>query len=309
MLSIESILFPRRPSARSGAAAILLLLVATVLSGCLETEQKVVLNPNGSGKMTLHIIQPDLRSMFGGGSTGPKQEQEEEKVRQYLAPILNSKGIEAWSDVTFRTLKDGRIEFQGTAYFRSLDSVKLEGNGGTPLELKREGETATIRLRPNLSQTPDTETERPELTPEQVTRAADSLRNLYETAQPMLNQLLGGLREEISLSLPLQATDAKGWHLDPSGRTASFTIDGGALLNQIDTLVNAPGFWEEQARNGDAPQAKVLAEILGVDDLYVTFPLTGSQQFNYAKEVAAAQKQTAAIRKRYKVPDTRTNIR
>jgi|GEM_PF-1981602 len=297
---------PNRHGARSGATAILALLAVATFYGCLETEQTMTINPDGSGKVTLRIVQPDMLAMFGDDSRRSKAEHEQQKVQQFLVPILNSPGIDAWSNVTFKTLADGRIEFRGTGYFRSFEALKIDGNGGIPLQVRNDGEAITVWLRPEPKATEEhagDDSVRAAMNDAQIAEIADSLREEYETTRPMLADMLNGFHQSITLSLPSRATRTEGWQFDANGRTAHFKIDGGRLLGVLDSMARDITFWQRQARNGNQPPSDLVGRIIGADSLIVQFPLSGTPQFNYAKEVAAARKQTAALRKKYKLED------
>src|SRR5882762_824652 len=92
----------------------LVMVMLSLLSGCVEMTQTITLNPNGSGKAEYDVLMPaDM-----GFSFGPQ-----EKARKTSAEILQeavektltkTKGVTAWKDVSVKWAQDGRLHFVGT---------------------------------------------------------------------------------------------------------------------------------------------------------------------------------------------------
>ena len=105
---------------------LLLLPLLFLLTSCFQEELVYTLNPDGSGKVNLKAIFP-LDSYFDLNLTGENSLSPEEKVQLVVKKTLEkSEGIAAWTNVSYKTTDDNKIEFQGTAYFKDLNKVKLK---------------------------------------------------------------------------------------------------------------------------------------------------------------------------------------
>ena len=93
---------------------LVLSLVPFLLAGCFESKEEYVLNPDGSGKV---IIVGSFETGMPGAppSTDPK-----DASKQVKELLEKSKGIDAWTNVTYEQTKEGRIAFKGTAYFPKI---------------------------------------------------------------------------------------------------------------------------------------------------------------------------------------------
>src|SRR3954462_11775478 len=102
-----------------------MLALALALSGCFETKEEFTLNPDGSGKV---VIESSFTRAGGGMFDQGNQASLEELLQTTVKGIVqDAAGVEAWRDVSFRRLPDGRIYFKGTAYFRDLKEFSVTG--------------------------------------------------------------------------------------------------------------------------------------------------------------------------------------
>ena len=71
---------------------------------------------------------------------GGKKLTLQDKRRVHIDNVLaKSKGVDVWKDVSAEFLPDGRLKFEGTAYFKNLDDFKGgEMNPGSPVRLVRD---------------------------------------------------------------------------------------------------------------------------------------------------------------------------
>ena len=92
---------------------------ALLLCSCYETEQDFTLNPDGSGKVRHECSFQNIR-MSNEPDDSP------EALQAAIAKVIkDSKGVDAWRDVSFKRLDDGRLWFQGTAYFKNLAELEI----------------------------------------------------------------------------------------------------------------------------------------------------------------------------------------
>jgi hypothetical protein len=96
---------------RRGALFLALSLLLALTSGCFEVEDAWVLNPDGSGKVTRTLtLDPRGKAAKDWANLG----------------IKRAKGVDAWADFKSKSLDDGRLEIQATAYFRDLNALDLK---------------------------------------------------------------------------------------------------------------------------------------------------------------------------------------
>ena len=205
------------------------LAAAFALVSCFETEQDFILNPDGSGKVVHESkFHPfDFNIAIGGHNPG-----EEEKMRQAVANIIEkSKGVDAWDDVHFERLDDGRILFRGTAWFPDLSKLKIEnqmmlefdwtrdpsGNGGLSLSFGNDGgdDEAEKNAPPE-----DEEGRRAWLAAE---------RGKFQQARMMMGTMLTGMSQTATFRLPGNPAETRGFKDAGDGRL-SVSFDG-AVLN------------------------------------------------------------------------------
>jgi hypothetical protein len=88
-----------------------------LLSGCFDTNDEFTLNPDGSGKV-VH------ESSFQNVDLSGDNDTSDAALKEAIAKVIeNAKGVEAWRDVSYKRLEDGRLYFKGTAYFKNLTAL------------------------------------------------------------------------------------------------------------------------------------------------------------------------------------------
>ena len=97
--------------------------LAAILTGCIEMEQQVTLNPDGSGKLTVTsaVAIPDLGGLGGDGAKPDPRGQ----AREIVVGILRSEGIEAWTNVKYEVGKDGKSRATATGFFPDVTKVRI----------------------------------------------------------------------------------------------------------------------------------------------------------------------------------------
>ena len=115
------------------------LAALILLSGCFETKQEFTLNPDGSGKV-VHESTFQTMDITGGG-----QRDAERQMKAAVAEVISqSKGVEAWRDVSYEIGDDGRIAFRGTAYFRNLSELDIPNQTMLEFDWARDGGTGNL---------------------------------------------------------------------------------------------------------------------------------------------------------------------
>ena len=79
------------------------------MSGCIESRDMFTLNPDGSGKVVHVATAPNLDLGFGGDAQAPSDP--DMAGRKVVREMLKaSKGVDAWRDVGYEMLDDGRVK-------------------------------------------------------------------------------------------------------------------------------------------------------------------------------------------------------
>lgn len=279
------------------------LAATALLAGCFETKDEFTLNPDGSGKV-VHESSFQNVNLSGDNDASP------EALKEAIAKVIEAaKGVEAWRDVTFARLDDGRLHFKGTAYFKDL--AQLDFPNQTMLEFdwkKAADDSLVLTLRTNKGDTKGTmriekkPVDLTKLTPEERAVKLKEERAKFQQSKPMLAGFMGTMKHEVVLHLPGQLAERSNFTVDPSG-ALRIQFDGAKLLDAMSKLVD-----------DDAWAAKNLGSFGGqekpaMDDEVNAF-LFGSKApvravvhaatqptFDYATEVAAAKLEFAKIQK------------
>ena len=93
-------------------------------AGCYERKQLMVLNPDGSGRVTL---ETDV-AVPAAGAPGKDKPTAVSFGQQLTADLINgTKGVDAWSDLAITAAPDGRAHIVATAYFPDVNLLRFEG--------------------------------------------------------------------------------------------------------------------------------------------------------------------------------------
>jgi len=273
------------------------LAIAIGLTSCFETKQEFTLNPDGSGKVVHESkFQPfDFNIVVGG-----QQQTEDEKMQQAVASIIeNSEGVDAWDDVHFERLDDGRILFRATAWFPDISKLKIEnlsmlefdwerdpsGNGALSLSFKNDGDGEARENKPPAD--------------EQGRRAwLAAERGKFQQARLMMGAVLSGMSHTATFQLPGNAGENQGFE-DAGDGKVSIRFEGGKFLEGLDKMVADDEWMLEHGFPEDGgpeihpalfeavfgAEGKPTAERSALDE-----PL-----FDYAAEVAAARENAEAL--------------
>jgi hypothetical protein len=284
---------------------VLCLPAPLLLTGCFETTQEYTLNPDGSGKVVHESTFQRLNLSPGGDQADPA-----EALRDAIRDVLkDAKGVDAWRDVTFKKLDDGRMYFRGTAYFKDLS--KLEIPNQTMLDFVWATDargSKVLSLRTNTASTRNGLTVKSEkaaggkLSPEDRAKQTKEQRAQYQQAKPMLATVLGSMKHETVFHLPGQLTENSNFELQPSG-ALRIKFEGAKLVAALDKLAGDESWWQKDHSldelNGGGPLPDEMNELVFGKKGPVRAVVGGAAAplFNYAAEVAAARTQFAKTEK------------
>ena len=299
-------------------SASLSLLLLT--SGCFDTKDDVTLNPDGSGKMVHECTFQSVNLNAGNENEDPGKALTN-AVREVLE---KTKGVDAWRNVTFKTLDDGRLYFKGTAYFKNLSKVAIENQTMLDLDWTKKADGNTLlTLRTNKSDTESSEgisihptkhkAPPKNMTPEELAKHIKQSRVQYQQTKPMIAGIFGTMKHTIVLHLPGKVVSHSNFTNDGNGNLA-ITFSGEKLLAVMDKLVNDDAWCQKHSGTGfdDMQEKPVMDEELNQFIFGEKAPVQAviaagtAPLFDYVTEVAAAKKEYATLKKTLAVGSSAT---
>ncbi|HWA24126.1 MAG TPA: hypothetical protein VG734_00520 [Lacunisphaera sp.] len=274
------------------------LALLPLLAGCFETKQEFTLNPDGSGKV-VHESKFQTMDLSGGG-----QKSSEKQVKAAVAEILKqSKGVEAWRDVSYELLPDGRIAFKGTAYFRNLSDFNIPNQTMLEFDWTHEPNgTGVLTLREKSGASPNKKASATEkLSPDELAQKLKEARAQYQQAKPMMTMIMGAMKHEVVFHLPGKRGQTTAFKADPTGGLR-LQFDGGKLLEAMEKLINDDAWLAQNASSlkpqDEGPQMdERMGELMFGEKGPVRAAVSGlaGAAFDYEAELAAAKEDFAAL--------------
>jgi hypothetical protein len=280
-------------------------LLAFAAAGCLDSNHEYVLNPDGSGKVAVKLVFTPFKIDVGGEKT--PEEQLKESVRN---EIERAEGVDAWKDVSYRLLADGKSEFAGTAYFKDLSKLKLHNQGFSglleDLTVVRDAAGATtLEIKPGKK---GEDAPAPaELTEEELKAKMKEERTKFQQMKPLLAGMLADLKARKAFRLPGKVTASSNFKREGESAVA-VAIEGAALLRALEATVADDAQFARMLKSGGnlqkgpPPDAEFFGQVLGEKaPLRATFAGGGKPQFDYAAELGAAKASEEALRKKLEI--------
>lgn len=279
------------------------LLSILFLSGCYETRQEFTLNPDGSGKVNLEAI------FYLENFSLVEDQTPDEKLKAAARNLLEqSKGVEAWKDVSFEILDDGRGYFKGTAYFRDVAELSFHNIGNTKIRLI-EDKMNSRKFEIEFGQ--KAEKEVPEKKPsvvlsdEEITKELVKAKSQYtQELRPMMVALLANMKEIMLFHMPGAVQEGSNLRADVNG-DIPFVFEGSKVIAAMDQLFEDEELLRREIKSGsdvvkDGPSSgdAFQEKVFGMSPPFRAV-LSGPFQplFNYHAEVVAAKTNYAAMTK------------
>ena len=284
-------------------------------SGCFDTKDDYTLNPDGSGKV-VHECTFQAVNLNAGNENEDPGKALTNAVREVLQ---QTKGVEAWRDVTFKTLDDGRLYFRGTAYFKELAKLDIPNQTMLEFDWKKSADGgAVLTLRTNKS---DTETSEgvsihhmkqksppKNMTPEELDKRIKQQRGQFQQSKPMLAGFLGAMKHAVVFHLPGKVSSSANFTNDGTGNLA-IKFDGAKMMEVMEKLINDDEWCRKHNGTGfDDMQEKPamneeMNQFLFGEKAPVSATVAGAAKplFDYAAEVGAATKEYAQTKKALRV--------
>ncbi|KPK50976.1 MAG: hypothetical protein AMK72_00790 [Planctomycetes bacterium SM23_25] len=277
---------------RKVVTAAAVLAAVALAAGCIETKQDHTLNPDGSGKVLVEMVIPQMPL-----GLGPPDGQGDGDLmaKQFVRQILDgSKGVDAWSDVRYETTQDGRTKFIGTAYFKDFAQAKLQAGQMEGISFTKDDKGGMVLL---VKEQENAEPATPpkELPEEQMAQRIQAERAQYQQMRPMVAATLGTMKMDVSFRLPGTLAEVNGFKKEPGG-AVRLTFDGAQMLKALDELMADDAYVRQNVLAGekgaggpqmDPPTREKLFGTKGPLRARVTGPF--KPLFPYESEAAAAR--------------------
>ncbi len=276
-------------------------LSALVMAGCLETNDHFILNPDGSGKLIHEAKFVNVEMNMGGAK---KSEQEKAKAAAQKL-ISESVGVDAWQEVTYSLDPDGRVAFQGIAYFPDITKLQLK-HGGAKLELftpvyRIEGGKGVLELKWSDKEDSDsnTNTDSADGTPKEANELTAE-RAKYQQMKPMMAAMFGNLKLRQKYTLPAPVESAS--NMTQEGGDVVFQLDGLKVIQAMDSYISDDAWLLAQLNQGKSmgkdfsPDASFNEKLFGSEGpIQATTAGSGSASFDYTTEMEAARSGMTAM--------------
>ena len=282
----------------AGLAAV---LAAALAAGCLEGKADFSFNPDGSGKVVGELLFPSrapwLQKRYSSRPADPNAPPEappspEDEMRECVAAMLKrSVGIDAWKDVSFQRAADGRVQFKGTAYFKDLSKVRIYPDDRTRISFGPDGTTALLLIL-NRSK-PAIEPPKPArpVSSEDLAKHIKELRDRYQQTKSTVTIDLVGMKLDLVFHSPGTLEEARG--LDQQGMTLAYTLDGGKVLQAMDSQMNDSTVLRQWVVAGKSLNVKELMNdrLFAVKgEVWARWKGPAKPRFDYHAEIDPAKK-------------------
>jgi hypothetical protein len=284
----------------------------TLLTGCFETKDEFTVNPDGSGKV---IHECSFQQVNLGGDNEATEDSLKEAIGKVLA---EAKGVEAWRDVSYKWLDDGRLFFKGTAYFTNLSKLDIPNQTMLEFDWTKSAGGAVLTLRTNKSekkgnlQPEKKSVDWARLTPDERTKKLKEERAKFQQAKGMMSALMGSMKHEVTFHLPGKVGESSNFTKAPAG-ALRLQFEGAKLLAAMEKLINDDA-WAVKNFDSLGGQEKPMMDeevntlVFGSKAPVRAVVSGGAPLFNYATEVAAAKRETERIRKQLNLGSTTVTI-
>jgi hypothetical protein len=274
-----------------------------LLTGCFDTQQEFTLNPDGSGK----VVITSLCAPFQLDMAGEKKTPEQKLAESVKNLFENTKGVAGWREVTYQQQEDGRMRFQGTAYFADLN--KVEFNGLAVMEFTLVKTNGALVLSTSMKKDEKKKPAPAKLSEVEMTAKIKEARASFQSGKPMLSGFLAGLQQNITFHLPGAVSEVANFKKTAAG-DLQISFAGTNMIAAMESLVQNDEWWRKKLAVSD----NVMQDGVEMDDEFYeklfgqrapvrAVIAAGAAKFDYAAEVAVARKEFAALQKKLDAAD------
>ena len=279
------------------------LIVA--LSGCLNIDETYTINPDGTGKVVHKSVLPLLDLNLPGQESDP-----ERRMKALVKDELEkAEGVDAWTDVSFSRTGTDKLMFQGTAYFKDITALKFH-NGGTTINLfdrleiaSQNGQGVLTVLSSGQEEEPPPADAAPDLSEEDVVRQIEQVHTDMDKVKMMLAGIFSEMKTTRTFLLPGPVLKAMNLE-QPAEHQVRFSFSGEKLIAVMESFMGDDEWLRSEILAGRNPlkdkpaDDNILNErLFGQNAPVKAIYETGTPQFDYAEEVAAARGVQQAVLK------------
>ena len=280
----------------------LLVLAVTSILGCIEEKSEYTINPDGSGKVDIEALFQSFTFSLDGPAANAPEVVAKSNVKRILE---ESKGVEAWRDISYKMTEDDRISFKATAYFSDISKLDIHNLRTLPFAFSR-NEKGDISLELKVAgKEPDESGQTiavEKLSEEEIGLKIETARKNYQKSKTMLTSFLSEMRISAVFYLPGRISSVTNFKENPDG-TLSITLEGTKMVDAINTLSEDENWWRRQVISGrdlikDGPEFDpAMNEILFGQKAPVRATITGDLKalFKYQAEVTDAKNTSKEI--------------
>lgn len=276
-----------------------MLCLIFVLSGCYKLNERLVLNPDGSGKAIIDAtITPSMSLNFTGKNTGGGADPAT-TIKETVRSILQkSSGVDVWDNVSYNWTDEGKIRFSGTAYFKDVNVFSVYNlDTASPTFTTEQGKLVFQMGKPPKDVKGKEGITAPPLSEKEMANAILNKKSEYQQMKPFLAAVLTDLKIDKTIVLP--GTVERTTNLQKTGgNEVRFVLDGSKMSAALEELTKSEEFWRKIVTS-DSGESQSFA----MDDAELNEKLFGEKgpvsavvsgpvkpQFDYASESAAARK-------------------
>lgn len=269
------------------------------IGGCIDLEQEFTLNPDGSGKARIHSVFAPTDFM------GSEKDPEVLARKAARDEVEKAEGVDAWKDVSWKLQDDGRILFQGTAYFRDASKVKFHHQGidAEFLQLKFSKTDAgeiTVECPTGKKKGPKGAPKK--RTEEELKTEMKAQRAKYQQTRPLMDSMLSSLKMQLKVNLPARVGTTSNFK--KAGDTAvSLSVEGKAFAKALDEMMMDDASLRAMIEDGFDLQESdgglddsLLQRLFGEKGPIRAVTVAGAKDlFDYEAEAAPARAGMAAL--------------
>jgi len=303
------------------AAASLMAALALFSTGCVEGELLYTLNPDGSGKVVIDAVMPATANFFGAGAgdRSAPPDQQLEKLRKNLAKqiIQDSRGVDAWENVSVAFQKDGRVRFKGTAYFPDAAKLKIKTIPvPTPVLDKQAGKLRlTVKTdddKPAPKRDDEKKLDPRKLTGKQLDAYVLLQRVKYQQGKGIMQAFLTGMTINAAFQLPGEVSNVQKGFQRGEENSVKLRLSGKAILAEMDRIMTKSdkelkAYVKEHGEilsSGSSPLPKDLSPLFeSLSNASADVADPKGPLFDYSAAVSKARKAFPQLRRKLNLPD------
>ncbi len=293
---------------------LLILSAVLILTGCIQSEQDIFINPDGSGKIVMKNSMP-LNVM--GSLEGKELIKEARKETADL--LIKAKGIDAWKDVRYEISSDSsRLTIFATGYFKDINMLNSDALV-FPISISKEKGGMKMRIQEDdddASGAKDPEAVKDSLlnilSEEEIKERMAEYRRSTKQFMGLMMMMFSDMKVSVNFHVPGKLESIKTFK-KVNDNTFSLSIEGDRIIQTARNEIENDSLVREavlRGRNefdfnqsaGPEEKAEMINKIFGgteIPNAFVKSPLKAL--FDFDKEFAEAKQEWQKIQAEYEL--------